>query len=61
MLQRPGCLAPISLVFVVGCLLLISGLMSESVRAVRAGVGFLIAPAGLLVAGWWLRQRGWWQ
>jgi hypothetical protein len=61
MRQRPGCLAPISLVFIVGCLLLLGGLMSESVRAVRAGVGFLFATAGLLVAGWWLRQRGWWQ
>ena len=34
MLQRPGCLAPISLVFVVGCLLVFGGLMAENPRTV---------------------------
>jgi hypothetical protein len=60
MLQRPGCLAPISLVGVTGCLLLIAGLMGESPRAIRGGIGCLVATALLLGAGWWLRRRSWW-
>ena len=60
MLQRPGCLAPISLVFVVGCLLVFGGLMGENPRTVQAGVGCLLATAVLLGVAWELRKHGWW-
>jgi hypothetical protein len=60
MLKRPGCLAPIALVFVVGCLLIVGGLLGESPPTIRSGVGFLVAAAVLLAVGWWLRQRGRW-
>jgi hypothetical protein len=60
MIQRPGCLAPIALVFVTGCLLLIVGLMAESDRLIGAGAGFLVGTVVLLVLGWWLRKQGWW-
>ena len=60
MLQQPGCLGPISLMFVVGCLLVFGGLMGESPRTVRAGVGCLVATAVLLGVGWWLNKHGWW-
>jgi hypothetical protein len=60
MLTRPGCLAPITLVLVVGALLVAGGLAADSMKTVRAGVAFLIAGAVLLVVGWWLRRSGWW-
>jgi CHASE2 domain-containing sensor protein len=60
MLQRPGCWTPISLLFVVGSLLVVGGLMAESRRPVIAGVWCLVATAGLLGVGWWLRRQGWW-
>jgi hypothetical protein len=46
--------------FVVGCLLVFGGLMGESPRTVRAGVGCLVATAVLLGVGWWLNKHGWW-
>jgi hypothetical protein len=61
MVRQPGCLTPIAMVFVAGCLLIVVGLMTESPRSVRASLACLLATAVLLVAGWWLRQRGWWQ
>jgi hypothetical protein len=60
MLQRPGCLAPIALVFVTGCLLVVGGLMAESRQLVRAGLGCLAATVALSALGWWARQAGWW-
>jgi hypothetical protein len=60
MLRRPGCLAPISMVFVGGCLLLVGGLMAESARAIQGGVGCLLAAAALVGAGMWMRHYGWW-
>jgi hypothetical protein len=60
MLQRPGCLAPISLVFVAGFLLVVAGLMADSPRQVRAGAACLAAAMVLLLVGWWMRRKGWW-
>jgi hypothetical protein len=60
MVKRGGCLAPISMVFVVGCWLLVVGLMADSTRSIRAGVVCLIVTAVLLVVGSWLRRSGWW-
>jgi hypothetical protein len=58
--RPPSCLAPIALVFVVGCWLLVAGLMSDSTRALRAGVVCLLVAGVLLAVGWWMRQGGWW-
>jgi hypothetical protein len=61
MLNRPGCLTPIAMVFVAGCLLLVAGKMAESTRTLRAGVGCLLGAVVLMAVGIWLRQRGWWE
>jgi hypothetical protein len=60
MLKRPGCLAPISMVFVAGCLLIVGGLMADSTRAIRGGAGCLVAAVVLVVVGIWMRHHGWW-
>ncbi len=60
MLQRPGCLAPLTFVFVAGLLLVAGGLAADSTRGVRAGAICLIIGIALAVLGWWLRKQGWW-
>jgi hypothetical protein len=60
MIHRPGCLAPIAFVFVMGCMFLLGGLVAVSPESVRAGIGMLVAAVLLLLLGWWLRRRGWW-
>jgi hypothetical protein len=60
-LQRPGCLTPLALVFVCGGLLLAVGLAADSPRSVRAGAICLAAAVVLAVAGWFLRRQGWWE
>ena len=60
MLRRTGCLTPSALLFTIGCILVIGGLMAESSEPIRYGVAFLIAAAVLLIAAIILGRRGWW-